>query len=75
MKIPHNSLVKIYGWVMLRKVKDGKKYLIKHDDVSNIYWFCTPSTKKVKIGHFFDDVDCWVKSVNHGDYNKIVILN
>lgn len=75
MKIPYNSLVQIHGWVMLKKVKSGNKYLIIHDGMNKLYWFCTPSTKKAKIGHFSDDVDCWVNPENHPNNNKIVILS
>jgi len=73
MKIPNKSLVKIHGWVMLKKVKENKTYLIIHDDTHAIYWFCTPSTKRAKVGHFASDVDCWVNNLKN--YNRIEILD
>ena len=76
MKLPNNSLIEIHGWVMLKEVEGGKRYLIQHgrNNGENIYWFCNPRSKKQKIGHYASDVDCWVHPPEHPNLNKIVMV-
>ena len=69
--------VLIHGWVMLKGIKSGKTYLIEevnHNQYGKIYWFKTPKTKKIIIGHYAKDVDCWIDTPDKRN-NFIEILN
>ncbi len=74
MKIPNNSLIKVSGWVMLKKVEAGKTYRIKYQQIKNyplIYRFHTPNGDEPIIGHYANDVDCWTNTKN---LNRIEII-
>jgi len=73
MKIPDNSMIDVHGWVMLKKV-DCKRYRVRHGDGS-VYWFFRPRGKKPIIGHYGEDVDCWVKPKGHPNNNRIEVLS
>lgn len=80
MKIPHNSLIKVNGWVMLKKI-ESIKYKIQLGNTlgvtgkdEGVYWFLKPKGRKPIIGHFAPDVDCWVNPENCPNNNRIVVL-
>lgn len=69
--------VLIHGWVMLKKIKAGKTYLMEeenHSQYGKVYWFKTPKSKKTIAGFCAKDVECWIDSPDNRN-NFIEILN
>ncbi|CAB4581914.1 MAG: hypothetical protein F2563_05145 [Actinobacteria bacterium] len=72
--IPDNSKVKIHGFPMLKKLEDGKTFIVKRDEANKIYWFHVPRTGKKVIGHFMDSVDHGLACFPRGDNNCIQVV-
>ncbi len=69
-------LIEVHGWVMLKKVPAGKYRIVLGPGPGSmsVFWFHKPKGKKVIIGHYADDVACWIKPASHPNHNKIVVL-
>lgn len=70
-KIPNNTIVQVFGWVMLKGVEEGRYRVYNLGD--GTYQFYKPQGKKPIIRHYITSVDLWVKDSNHPNNNKIVI--
>jgi len=69
--IPDNTKIKINGFVFLKELDDGKKFIVKCDKDKKIYWFCVPKTGRKVVGHYMDIVDFGLRCFARGDNNCI----
>jgi len=68
--------VEVHGWVMLNKVEPGRYRMVLEKGRGNmsIFWFYRPRGRKSIIGHYADNVACWMKPADHPNLNKIVVI-
>lgn len=70
-KIEKSAIVRVYGWVMLANVDEGRYRVVNMGD--DTYQFYRPRGKKPLTRHYANSVDHWIKP-NGTDNNGIEIV-
>jgi hypothetical protein len=69
------TVIKVYGWVMLRGVKERRYLVLRNKGVmGDIVWFKSLNGKKTFIGHYYYDVHPWLNG-SIENLNRIEIIS